>query len=62
MKAALPAAPKVKDLSRIELIEILRLVRDRKYPFQLYYRELFDRNVVMPVASSLLDCLENWKP
>ncbi len=60
-EAALPMPQHVPDLSRDELIEIVRLAKSSGYVLSIYYRELFDRNVPMPGASGLLDYPENWK-
>jgi len=61
-EAALPVPPVVPDLSRDELIEIVRLAMSVGWPDTQYYRDLFDKNVPMSGASGLLDYPEDWKP
>jgi len=61
-EAALPAPSFVSDITRDELIEIVRLAKMVDWPDSLYYRSLLDRNVPMSGASSLLDYPERWRP
>lgn len=60
-EASLPVPVRVSDITREELIEIIRLAKDSKWPNDLYYSALFDLNVPMPGASNLLYYPENWK-
>lgn len=61
--AAQPVPPRVPDITRDELIEIVRLAMNFKDPDGSdYYRGLFDRNVPMADASGLMDYPENWVP
>ncbi len=61
-EAALPAPRFVSDMTREELIDIVRLAMTVDPPDSLYYRSLFDKNVPMSGASGLLDWPEDWKP
>jgi hypothetical protein len=61
-EAALPVARVVPDITRDELIDIVRLAMTLKWPDDQYYRDLFDKNVPMSGASSLIDYPEDWKP
>ena len=55
-RAALGEAPHVPDITREELIEIVRLVDEVRedIPLQEYYLELFDRNVTHPDGWGLI--------
>jgi len=61
-EAALPVPHVVPDLTRDELIEIVRLAMTVGWPDTQYYRDLFDKNVPMSGASGLIDYPEDWKP
>ena len=62
LEAALPQPKRIDNISREELIEIVRLAEDAGFPLSIYYRELFDLNVPMSGASGLLDYPEDWTP
>ena len=62
LEAALPQPKRINDISREELIEIVRLAKETGFPLSIYYRELFDLNVPMSGASGLLDYPEEWTP
>jgi hypothetical protein len=59
--AALPAARIVPDITRDELIEIVRLAMTVDPQDARYYCDLFDKNVPMPGASSLIYWPEDTK-
>ena len=61
MEAALPAPCVVPDITKDELVEIVRLAMTAGWPNDIYYRNLFDSNVPMPGASGLLFYPEDWK-
>jgi len=61
-EASLPAPRHVPDITRDELIEIVRLAMAVDAADSRYYRNLFDKNVPMSGASGLLDYPEDWKP
>jgi hypothetical protein len=61
-EASLPVPHHVPDITRDELIEIVRLAMTVDPPDSRYYRNLFDKNVPMSGASGLLDYPEDWKP
>lgn len=54
LEAARPAWPKVADVTREELIEIVRRIIDGDLKDQPYYLLLLDTNVVHPAVSSLI--------
>jgi hypothetical protein len=60
-EAALPAARIVPDITRDELIEIVRLAMTVDPQDARYYCDLFDKNVPMPGASSLIHWPEDMK-
>ena len=60
-EAALPAACIVPDITRDELIEIVRLAMTVDPGAARYYCDLFDKNVAMPGASSLIYWPEDMK-
>jgi hypothetical protein len=59
--AAMPAARIVPDITREELIEIVRLAMTADPRDARYYCDLFDKNVPMPGASSLIYWPEDMK-
>jgi hypothetical protein len=61
LEAALPAARIVPGITRDELIEIVRLAMTAGPLDALYYCDLFDKNVPMPGASSLIYWPEDMK-
>jgi hypothetical protein len=61
-EAALPVPRVVPNLTRDELIEIVRLAMTAGWPDTQYYRDLLDKNVPMSGASGLIDYPEDWKP
>ena len=63
-EAALPAARVVPDITRDELIEIVRLAMTVDPRAARYYCDLFDKNVPMPGASSLIywpEDIKDWR-
>jgi hypothetical protein len=60
-EAALPVPRVVPDITRDELIDIVRLAMTVREPDAKYYRDLFDKNVPMSGASSLIYHPENRK-
>jgi hypothetical protein len=60
-EAALPAARIVPGITRDELIEIVRLAMTADSRDARYYCDLFDKNVPMPGASSLIYWPEDTK-
>jgi hypothetical protein len=60
-EAALPAPRVVADITRDELIDIVRLAMTVSWPDAKYYHDLFDKNVPMSGASSSIYYPENWK-
>ena len=53
-EASLPVPRKVPDITKDELIEIIRLAKEYRMPDMTYYCQLFDANVPLPGASNLL--------
>lgn len=60
-EAATLVPVRVPDITRAELIEIVRLAMTSEHPANVYYMALFDRNVPMPGASNLIFWPENWE-
>jgi hypothetical protein len=54
-------ASHVVDITKQELVEILRLARDSDRKASIYYRNLFDANVPLVNASALLYRPQNYK-
>lgn len=61
-RAALGVAPRVLDLTREELVEIVRLIREGSAPRSRFYMDLFCRNVSHSAPSDLIYWPEKYWP
>ncbi len=60
-EAALPIAQKVSDITRDELIDIVRRMMKASSDERRYYSTLFDMHVPLAEASGLIDYPQYWK-
>jgi hypothetical protein len=59
---ALGSPPRVEDITRDELIEVVTLILSSPFPLRDYYVALFNRNVTHPAGSDLIFWPQNHWP